>query len=159
MNAYPDTSFLYAIYRPQSNSKAAIAYCEELVEPLHVTDLLWFELRQSLRLQAFRRQTDRRAGIGQREFLLVLEAVEKDLADGVLVRVDCDLREIIRMAEDLSARHTRIGGHRAFDILHVATALHLNARILLSFDMDQRSLATLAGLQTAPELQESPRSN
>lgn len=119
MIVYPDASFLYGIYRPQSTSAAALAYYREMQEPLHVTDLL-------------------------------LDGLESDLRDGILVHVDCDLREVIKTADPLSDEHTRAEGYRAFDILHVATAVHLGARTLLSFDAKQCSLAKLAGLNTAP---------
>lgn len=150
MIVYPDASFLYGIYRPQSTSAAALAYYREMQEPLHVTDLLLFEFRQSLRFQAFRWKSDRSAGVGAREFSLVLDGLESDLRAGILVHVDCDLREVIKTADTLSDEHTRAEGYRAFDILHVATAVHLGARTLLSFDAKQCSLAKLAGLNTAP---------
>ncbi len=66
MIAYPDTSFLYAIYRPQSKSPAALAHYQAMNEPLHVTGLLLFEFRQSLRLQAFRWKSDRGVGVSGR---------------------------------------------------------------------------------------------
>jgi predicted nucleic acid-binding protein len=42
------------------------------------------------------------------------------------------------------------GGHRAFDVLHVATALHLGVRDFLSFDAGQRRLATNTKLKVKP---------
>jgi hypothetical protein len=42
------------------------------------------------------------------------------------------------------------GGHRAFAILHVAAALHLGASEFLTFDTNQRKLATTAGLKLGP---------
>ena len=49
MIAYPDTSFLCAIYRRQDNSPEAAAYFKTMPEALHVSSLLLFEFRQSLR--------------------------------------------------------------------------------------------------------------
>lgn len=54
MNAYPDTSFLYAIYRKQVNSPAAAAFFQKMPEPLTVSSLLLYEFRQSVRFQATR---------------------------------------------------------------------------------------------------------
>ena len=51
MSAYPDTSFLYAIYRKQVNSPAAAACFRMLSEPLTVSSLLLYEFRQSVRFQ------------------------------------------------------------------------------------------------------------
>jgi hypothetical protein len=42
------------------------------------------------------------------------------------------------------------GGHRSFDILHVATARLLNATCFLSFDANQRKLATTLRLNVGP---------
>jgi len=41
-------------------------------------------------------------------------------------------------------------GYRAFDVLHVATALTLSARVFLTFDGDQAALAKAAGLKVKP---------
>jgi predicted nucleic acid-binding protein len=55
-----------------------------------------------------------------------------------------------RLAETLSKRHTMTGGHRSLDVLHVATALHLGAREFLTFDANQRKLATAEKLKVKP---------
>ena len=53
-------------------------------------------------------------------------------------------------AETLSTRHTITSGHRSFDVLHVATALHLGAREFLTFDVNQRKLAAAEKLKVKP---------
>jgi hypothetical protein len=50
----------------------------------------------------------------------------------------------------LSYLHTIIGGHRSFDILHVATARVLKATLFLSFDLNQRRLAGAARVPLGP---------
>ena len=45
---------------------------------------------------------------------------------------------------------TVTGGHRAFDILHVAAAVHLGADEFLTFDSNQRRLALATGLKPGP---------
>jgi len=42
--------------------------------------------------------------------------------------------------------HTLTGGHRGFDILHVAAALLVKAQQFLTFDGSQKKLAELEGL-------------
>jgi len=42
------------------------------------------------------------------------------------------------------------GGHRGLDVLHVAMALHLGAREFLTFDMNQRKLASAEELKVKP---------
>ena len=45
---------------------------------------------------------------------------------------------------------THAGGHRSFDILHVATATLAKAKLFLTFDNNQRKLAAAAGLTVGP---------
>ena len=68
-------------------------------------------------------------------------------ADGVAVLAQCNFQDVFRRAEELSTRHTVAGGHRSFDVLHVATALHLGARDFLTFDANQRKLAAAEKLK------------
>lgn len=150
MTAYPDTSFLYAFYLKQSNSPDAAAYAATMKEPLHLTELLRYEFRQSLRFQVWRRATNPREGLLQADADAALNQLEADLASGVAVDAPCDLLEVLRCADDLSLRHTTKQGYRSFDILHVATALHLAAKVLLTFDEKQRQLAVAAGLAVEP---------
>ncbi|MFZ0505914.1 MAG: hypothetical protein WAM44_19480 [Chthoniobacterales bacterium] len=58
--------------------------------------------------------------------------------------------EVHSTAERLSAQYTLAGRHRALDILHVATALRLEAEQLLTFDSNQSVLARAAGPEVAP---------
>jgi len=46
--------------------------------------------------------------------------------------------------------NTVTGGHRALDILHVATALQQKADQLFIFDSNQAALARAAGLEVKP---------
>ena len=150
MTAYPDTSFLCAFYLKQSNSPAAAAHAATMKEPLHVTELLRYEFRQALRFLAWRRAGNPREGVAQADADAALNQFEADLASGVAVLAPCHLLEVIRRADDLSKRHTITDGHRSFDILHVATALQLEADELLSFDERQRKLAQAEGLKVKP---------
>lgn len=147
MNAYPDTSFLVALYRPQINSLQAAAHFQAMTEPLYVSPLVLFEFRQSVRLQEFLHSKNPRQGFdraaGQRAF----SDLQADLSSGVVVSADADLNEVLRFAERLSDKHTAREGHRSFDVLHVATALHFGVRDFLTFDADQKKLAKAEGLK------------
>ena len=50
MRYFPDTSFLYSVYRTQVHSPRADAFMESHREPLPVSTLLLLEFRQSVRL-------------------------------------------------------------------------------------------------------------
>jgi predicted nucleic acid-binding protein len=150
MIALPDTSFLCAFYRQQANSRLAAAYATTMKEPLHVTALLVYEFRQSLRLQVWRHSHNSKEGMPLTDAQTALAQFETDLANGVAVLAPCNFQDLFHRAEELSARHTISEGHRSFDVLHVATALHLGAREFLTFDTNQRKLAAAEKLRVKP---------
>ncbi len=150
MTAYPDTSFLFALYRQQDNSHAARQHYDALTEPLPVSALLLYELRQSIRFQIWLHQQNPRKGVFAKEGEEALADLAANLASGAVVTVSADWADVHRTAERLSASYTKAEGHRALDILHVATALHLDARDFLTFDVNQRELARAEGLKVKP---------
>lgn len=148
MNAYPDTSFLCALYRTQDNSDRALAYRKAMTEPLHITRLLQWEFRQSVRFQAFRHSRNREVGYPLHEAEKMLSDLGDDIREGLVVSVDCDLINVLAIGERISKLRTFSGGHRSFDILHIATAIELEARAFLSFDANQNELAAADGFAT-----------
>ncbi len=141
MNIYPDTSFLCAMYREQDNSKRADAFNDQLPGALPVSSFLLLEFRQSVRFQARLFEKDRSKGFSKAEGAAMLRALQSDLSAGVLEMIAPDWADVHRIAEELSSKHTESGGHRLSDILHVATAIHLGAAQLLTFDANQKKLA------------------
>ena len=155
MIAYPDTSFLCALYRRQDNSPAAAAHFADMKEPLHVSTLLLYEFRQGMRFQAWLHRQNPAKGCPQTDADQALADLQSDLDSGAVVLAAvvlaaADWPDVLSLAELLSRRHTKTGGHRGVDILHVATALHLDATELLTFDKKQRRLARAAILEVRP---------
>ena len=150
MIAYPDTSFLCALYVAQNTSAAAIGYYHRMKEPLHVSVLLLGEFRQSVRFQIFRHTKDATQGYARKTGLEALAKLQSNLDAGALVVVPTEWTDVFNIAERISARHTIGGGHRFVDVLHVATALHLGAVELLSCDANQCKLAAAEGLTAKP---------
>ena len=147
MIAYPDTSFLCALYRKQEDQSArAAAYFKKMTEPLHATAALLFEFRQSIRLHHYFGVSGAVKGIGGMDARKSLQTLDSDLETGVIVIVPVDWPDVWSIAERLSSRHTISEGYRAMDILHVATALHLGAWKFLTFDTKQAKLAKAEGL-------------
>jgi predicted nucleic acid-binding protein len=72
---------------------------------------------------------------------------EAALAQERLIVETCNLADVVDEAKRLSAIHTVSGGHRGFDILHVAAALKLGAAEFLTFDGNQKKLAESEGLR------------
>ena len=150
MIALPDTSFLCAMYVRQDNSPAAAAHFKAMPEPLHVSGLLLYEFRQSVRFQVWLHSRDKTKGYPQTIADAALAKLQTNLDTGALTIVAAEWADVHSRAEDLSKRHTAAGGHRSLDVLHVATALHLKAREFLSFDTNQRKLAAAEGLKVKP---------
>jgi len=147
MIAYPDTSFLCAIYRLQMNSATAAQFASQMPEPLHVASPLLFELRQSLRWQAYLHTKDSSKGFHRTSAQTTLAKLQSNIAAGAVVVIPVDWADVASIAERLSAQYTWTEGYRGFDVLHVATALHLGAAEFLTFDQKQKSLAEAEGLR------------
>ncbi len=146
MIAYPDTSFLCAMFRNQANSAEAAKHFAQMPEPLHVASPLLFEFRQATRWQAFLHAKDPAKGFHRTTAQAVLAKFSANLASGAIVVVPVDWADVASIAERLSAQYTWTEGYRGFDVLHVATALHLGVAEFLSFDGKQKALAEAEGL-------------
>ena len=135
------TSFLFSLYGNDVNSPQAVAWIAQCTEPVSLSAFTRYELENALRFAEFRRTLAPGAAA---KYLIQFEAA---IAQGRLVIAACNLADVVDEARRLSALHTLSGGHRAFDILQVATALKLGATQFLSFDARQKQLATAEGLQ------------
>lgn len=148
MIAYPDTSFLCALYRQQDNSTHALDYRRSMSGPLTVTRLLLWEFRQSVRFQAFRYSKNPAVGYPLEEAERMIAKLDEHMRQGSVRSEPCDLLAVLFTGERISKARTFVGGHRSFDLLHVATALELGAKAFLSFDSNQIRLASAEGLET-----------
>lgn len=139
-----DTSFLFSLYARDRHTAQARAALAGLSTPVVLSPFNEYELANAVRLAAFRRL------FTAADVATVLGAFAADLSSGRLTLPPCDLAPVLAQARRLSAAHTLTGGHRAFDVLHVAAALHLSAGEFLSFDANQRVLAAAEGLTVGP---------
>ncbi len=144
MNAYPDTSFLFSLYVPQLHSPRASAHFKAMTEPLQMTSLSRFELTNAIQLATFRKS------IPARNAQAAFAAMAEDLASGAFTLVPCDWAAVHSRAFQIAVKYTGKGGHRGFDILHVATALELGVTDFLTFDFRQAALAKAVGLRVKP---------
>ncbi len=146
MTCYPDTSFLCAVYRTQTNSPRADAWMLKHPGPLPVSSFLLLEFRQSVRFQARLFSLDRSKGYPPAEAARMLRDLQSDLSQGVLRVAAADWADVHRIAEELSSKYTARAGHRLADIVHVATALHFGSPVFLTFDANQKALAEAEGM-------------
>lgn len=136
-----DTSFLYSLYGNDANTARAMAWLKARKAVLTLTTLNEYELGNALRFSEFR------GALRSGDAALFWAQFEADRVAGRLQVQICNLAEVVGEAKRLSATHTVTGGHRGFDILHVAAALHLKADQFLTFDVNQRRLAGAEGLR------------
>ena len=135
-----DTSFLFSLYGNDGNAARAVSWLKSHRTALILTSLNEFELGNALRFAELRR------ALGDGDAARFWAQFEADRASArVVVRV-CNLAAVLDEAKRLSATHTLAGGHRGFDMLHVAAATQLKARQFLTFDANQKKLAESEGL-------------
>ena len=136
-----DTSFLFSLYGNDCYSAASLQWTKQSRDGILITSLNQFELANSLRFAECRK------ALACGRASLFLTHFEMDLLGGRLIHQPCNLAAILAEATRLSAAHTLTGGQRGFDILHVAPARIMGATHFLTFDANQKRLATAAGLK------------
>jgi predicted nucleic acid-binding protein len=139
-----DTSFLFALYGSDLHTTKALAYVRRLTQPLTLSILNEFELENALRFAGWRKL------FSSAQVARFQTAFEMDRKSGRLAVIPCNLAAVLAEARRLSRAYTLVGGHRSFDILHVAVALECGAGGFLSFDANQRKLAQVEGLKLNP---------
>jgi len=85
-------------------------------------------LENALQLRLFRGESTR-ADLAAAE-----AALGADVSAGMMVPTPLSTTAVLPLARQLAARHTALLGTRAFDVFHVAAALHLKATRFLGFD-------------------------
>jgi len=136
-----DTSFLFSLYGNDAHTPKALHWLKTNRTALDLTFLHEFELGNALRFAEFRK------AIAPGDAARFLAQFDADKVAGRIRIQPCNLADIVQQAKRLSATHTLVSGHRAFDILHVAAALVMGARQLLTFDANQMTLAKAEGLR------------
>lgn len=116
--------------------------------PPTVTPLLLWEFRQSARFQAFRHSKNPEVGYPLAEAEKMISDLKDDLRAEVVICIEFDFTSLLFTGEQISKARTFAGGHRSFDLMHVATAIELDAKAFLSFDANQTRLAAAEGLGT-----------
>jgi len=135
-----DTSFLFSLYGNDVHSPKAVAWVAQNTRALFLNSLTHFEFGNALRFSEFRKI------IPVGSAALYWAGFEAATAQGRLIVATSNLADVVDEAKRLSSIRTLTGGHRGFDILHVASALKLNATHFLTFDANQKQLAEAEGL-------------
>ena len=141
---YANTSFLGSFFVPDANSPAALTVVQSLTVSIAFTALHRLELRDALALAVFQGR------MSNYQAQAVWQDVDCDLRSGLFLATPLKWYPILRKAALLSTQYTITTGCRSLDVLHVATALKMGTSKFLSFDLRQRSLATVLGLDVIP---------
>ena len=141
---YADTGFIVSLYLPETTSGTARGEMAVWKEPLAITPLLRLEIRN-----AFNRAVNRgRITPAQRD--TYFEIVESGFESGLFVEAPIPAVELHAQARELSDRYTPTLATRSLDLLHVAAAALLGAKVFYSFDERQRKAAKGEGLKVRP---------
>ncbi len=135
-----DTSFLFSLYGNDVHTPLALKWTKTHRRPITLSVFNEYELGNALRLAEFRKS------LAAGESVTFWGQFETDRSGGCLVTRILNLADVVGEARRLSITHTVKGGHRGFDILHVAGALRFGASEFLTFDANQKILAEAEGM-------------
>ena len=142
MRIYADTSFVTALYLTDNLTPQASRYMAQTKRPLLLTEIQNAEMRNAFRLRVAQKRSS------SEEVFRALVHYECDIGEDIFEFVSMDWSRTFRAFEQISQKFTEQGGHRFADILHVASAVILEARLFLTFDQRQGRLAKAMGLKT-----------
>ena len=141
---YADTGFIVSLYLSETTSAAARKEASAMKEPLALIPLSQLEIRN-----AFNRAVNQgRITLAQRD--AYFDVVESGLESGLFVETPIPAAELHAKARELSDRYTPTLATRSLDLLHVAAATLLGAKVFYSFDERQRKAAAGEGLKVKP---------
>jgi len=136
---YVDTSVIVKLYFKEEYSRDTSNWLKENNEAIPLTSFHELELKNAIHLKQFR------AEITLDETRLIMSRFEEHEKSGIYYRPQLDWSAIVIHAIDLSKKHSASIGSRSLDILHVASALSINADRLLTLDDRQTKLARSPG--------------
>lgn len=140
MNPYFDTGVLLKLYTAEPESPRVQAFVRRRAQAIRITDLHRVECVSAFRLKEFRGEC------AAEESSRALGLIAADLRSGVLRIVALDWNAVWQECRVLAETHAAKTGCRTLDTLHVASALRLGARDLVTSDRRQAVLAQKVGL-------------
>jgi predicted nucleic acid-binding protein len=141
MLTYADTSFIVALYLIQGRSYRAIEIAERLSEPLPLTPLLLLDFRNALNLAI------KRGEISTKERDDMWKNLEREISDGAFVRISPSVKEVNRLACQLSDRHGPTIGPESLNLLHLASAKILGVKKFITFETRQAQAGKAEGFK------------
>ena len=139
MSVYADTSFIFSLYVLDANSGPAAARMADVSLPILISSLGELEFLNALYLRLFRKE------LGPAQVETARGMFEEDIHQGIF-QLSSLTSLVFGRAALIAQRQTPKLGTRTLDVLHVASALILNASTFYTFDRSQRALAKHEGL-------------
>jgi len=139
LSTYADTSFLVSLYVLDANSARAAAQMKHLKLPILLTPLGEVELANAIYLRLFRKE------LVPSKVKAAHALFTQDVEDGIF-EPKFFSAAVYERAKLIVRKHTPVLGTRTLDILHVASALVLQADAFYTFDRNQVNLARAEGL-------------
>lgn len=153
MAAYCDTNFFVHLLIEGEESATAIRRLQSIrgtrSPAIPVTWLIQVEVANALQQAVFLGRQGAQPHVGPQQADVAQARFDEWLADGVhFVAAPLATGELAQEARRISIRHTSRHGFRAYDVVHVASALLLKRDTFWSFDLKASQLAKLEGLRT-----------
>ena len=162
MKIYADTNFIARLYLPQFSHEFAADTMQALhtgaLAPLPLTPLLEMEVTNAWELYVFFGKQPHHPIVSPAQAAAAHADFRDDIRAGLIYRPEeVPSRRLVRAVEELTLRHTARHGCRAYDLIHVASALELDCREFWTFDLRAMSLAEKEGLTIPPPLKRLAR--
>ena len=108
----------------------------------------WHRVEVLNTVRQLTRHPDRIRRLSSAEAKALAHYLERDVRLGYFTHMEADWRDVLRSANEISLAHGFDLACRSADLLHVAYARELSAKLFVGFDDDQLALAKAAGLKT-----------
>jgi len=138
---YFDTSALRPLFIHEERSQRVSRYLRRHRAAIRITRFGYAELINSIACAVFRED------ISPAQFSAAVADMDVDLKAQRVTIVDLLWRGAMDRATQLSRKHTPELGSRMLDVLHVASALELGVKTIITYDQRQIELARSAGLR------------
>ena len=139
---YFDTSALRPLFLHEERSRKVVRCLGRFRGVVRITRFGYAELVNAMTCAVFR------GDISAEQLSGAVAHVEADLRSQRIIMADLLWRATLDRAMELSRKHTPVLGNRMLDILHIASALELGAKTLVSYDQRQIKLGKIVGLRT-----------
>lgn len=142
MKAFADTSFVISAFvNDEFNGSVWRWWKRHSMTAVFITPLVLFEAQNSIRGFPI-------AGkCSPAEALSALEGIKRGLLEGLFICQSVPTKRLFPQATRLSLYHTVSATFGAMDVLHVASAMELDADTFLTFDTRQREMAAAEDLK------------